>query len=290
MQHQPKTFDELKVGVPSLVIQDAVELRYLERQLWRDRALTGMLAGELARDSTKLSSLKFDWDSREATSKRLATDDALWSGIEDLLLYADSAVRFDSPTKPLSGWALNAASELDGKKDGQPGPSVSELSDCARIYARRPWLWDASFDLWLVRKMLFAEAYALSVEVGHPMTVKSSRFWWLWAKGALKWLVGLYVALTIGNQLGAAFGVGAYVLWLCCIKFLDNDQVASLSRISSVLGLMRNCYVLALREDPCPAELADAMARSENMLAVWPEGTRSILERSLARNRASWFG
>lgn len=219
----------------------------------------------------------------------LVARDGLWRAITPILEQADAAVtRYPDDGKMIDRWDHMPVTTLDGKKDDDQGASSELLAECAAVYFGTSWASSPTLELWLVRKMIFSESFAYSREAGVPLQMKSYRFWWTWGKSVAKWLIGLLVAFNVGDKHGLPIGILTYVVWLCLIRYLAQDMLHGLQKLTELFASMRATYLLSLRATPCPSEIEQALARSEGLGAIWPSGLRPLVARAKLKNPATW--
>lgn len=269
-----------------LALVEAIEARYPDRHYIRDEVLKELLASSIERNPDLLAHLSFEWRDRETTVAAIAEDDSVWVNIEDLLEKLGYAIaKYPDDGKALERWNHQTVSKLDIRQAIDPSANLEDLSNFCRIYSKGWWPRSPALEIWLMRQMIFAETFALGRELGLPFS--KQKLAWMWGKSLVKWLIGLAVAISIGEQHGAALGVCVYVGWLCAVRYLSSDQIKALEKQTKVFGLMRNSYVLALRQQPSPVELNDALIRAEDALAVWPDGLRSLVDGLLLKSRSA---
>ncbi|MDI1339350.1 hypothetical protein [Polaromonas sp.] len=267
-----------------LALLDGIKARYPDRHYIRDEVLVELLATAIERDADLLARLSFEWRDRETTVAAIEEHDPVWGGIEDLLEKLGYAIaKYPDDGKSLERWNHQGVSKLDIRQDIDPSANLEDLSNFCRQYSKGWWPRSPTLEIWLVRQMIFSETFALGRELGFPFSKK--RLFWMWGKSLVKWLIGLAVAISVGEQHGAALGVCVYVGWLCAVRYLSSDQINALEKQTKVFGLMRNSYVLALRQQPCPVELNDALKRAEDALAVWPDELRSLVDGLVIKSR-----
>lgn len=265
-------------------LMEGIEARYSDRHYIRDEVLIELLTASIERNPDLLARLSFEWHDRETTVAAIQEDDAVWASIEDLLEKLGYAIaKYPDDGKSLERWNHQTVSKLDIRQDIDPSANLEDLSNFCRQYSKGWWPRSPTLEIWLVRQMIFAETFALGRELGFPVSKK--KLAWMWGKSVVKWLVGLAAAISVGEQYGVALGVCVYAGWLCAVRYLNSDQINALEKQTKVFGLMRNSYVLALRQQPCPAELSDALIRAEDALAVWPDGLRAIVDRLVIKSR-----
>ncbi|MES2939198.1 MAG: hypothetical protein V4864_16045 [Pseudomonadota bacterium] len=231
------------------------------------------------------------WDQREKHAKALAADGEcfLWAPIERLVGDADASVeRYPDDGKQQERWAQSGIAKLDGPKDVDDSAGVEGLADCSVNYCRAEWANSPRLELWLVRKMVYAETFAFSRQAGVPAHLKSVRAWWHWIKATIKWLIGLGVAVSIGEVHGVAAGVLVYLAWVALVRYLANDFVARQTSLLKLFLAMRNAYSVAMRGAVCPIDFERAISIAEQEGAVWPTGLRMLVERAKRRNRLIW--
>jgi hypothetical protein len=272
------------------VLWEAVKTKYPDRHDQRDGVIFDLLRSVFRRNPQLVERLDTEWQNRAETAKALAREEGYWLLLNDIIGSADAAVtRYPDDGNRLKRWWHQPVHALDGKKDGvDESASMDTLQECATAYMRARWADSPKLELWLLRQMLFAETYAFGREMGIPLQVKSPKVWWIWTKSTVKWLIGLAVAVGIGEAQGLAAGVLAYAVWLALLQYLAKDQIENLRGLIRIFTGMRNAYVMALRTPPCPVEIEKAMSLAESQGAIWPAGARSLLERALSRNRAMW--
>lgn len=273
-----------------MLTEEAAEIRFSKTHPERVRIASELAASLLAAYPEVLARLDLDgMEKRSSAARELANDDFVWKPIERVLDGADRAfVRFPDDGTTYDRWRLLPASALDGKKDVDPSGEIDSLSECAINYLQANWASSLSLEQWLARRMIFAETFSLSREIGIPLHPKSVRVWWTWAKAVVKWLIGVAVAVAIGEAHGWPLGILAYVVWVALMQFLFQPRLQVLEKQTEVFARMRNCYVLASRQHPCPAELEDALRSAESKGAVWPEGLRALVERAQTRSAHTW--
>ena len=231
-------------------------------------------------------------DERESHAKlvvMLRGNSDMWADIDQVLEHANNSLaRHPDDGKQMDRWNCPTTSNLDGKKDCDISARLEDLSLCVKTYLATHWADSPSLELWLTRQMIFAETYAFGREANLPIEIKSINFWWEWSKSLVKWAIGVLAAFSIGETYGAAIGVMTYGFWLCAVRYLMNDKLANLAKINAALTQMRLCHVLASRSQPCPTELMDAMKRSEDVLTVWPDGLRGLMQHVVLRRTGLW--
>lgn len=270
-----------------VTLMECVENRFPERQVYRDEILRELLAASIKCDSYFLAKLSFAWRDKQEALKQIADDEGVWARVDDLMEgLSYTVMRYPDDGKALGRWNFQPTNKLDHRQETDESASLQELSNCCRAYQQSWWANSPILEIWLMRQMIFAETYSLGRELGIPPSKKMLA--WMWGKSLAKWLIGLGAAVAIGSAHGAAFGIFVYAVWLCLARYLANDKVTELTTRINLFSSMRACYVLALRSQPCPAELSDALSRAENVMAVWPDGLRSLVETQLQKNRARW--
>jgi hypothetical protein len=273
-----------------MLAAEAVELRSKSHPE-RDRIATELVTSLLAAYPKLLKSYDLsEIESRSGAARELAQEEFVWAPVERVLDGADRAFeRYPDDGKKYERWQLTSPSALDGKKDVDPSAELDALTECTMTYLQADeWASSLSLEQWLVRRMIFAETFALSRELGVPLHPRSLRLWWTWAKSTVKWILGVAVALTIADAHGWSVGVMAYAAWIALMQFLFQPRFEMLQRHTEVFTSMRACYVLAIRRWPCPTELDDALRNAENKGAVWPEGLRALVKRACERNPHTW--
>jgi hypothetical protein len=283
--------EKIESYVIAMLAEEAAEIRFSKRHPERDRMASELTMSLLAAFPKVLEPVELgDMEKRSSGARELAQNEFIWKPIERVLDGADRAFeRFPDDGKTYERWQMHSPSTLDGKKDVDLSGEMDSLSECAINYLQaEAWASSLSLEQWLVRRMIFAETFALSRELGIPLHPKSVRVWWTWAKSTVKWLIGVAVAVSIGEAHGWSLGVLAYAAWVALMQFLFQPHFHTLKRQTEVFTHMRNCYVLAIRRWPCPAELDDALRNAESKGAVWPEGLRSLVNRASTRNAHTW--
>lgn len=276
-------------SIKELAVHAAIEFRYLERQQTRDSVLYELTISLLKNRPWLIQGLEFSWESYEIAAKAIAGNEKIWEAIDDLVGRADSSLsRLPDDGKNLSRWRCPPVQTLSGKRDAEHGANMEALSDCSYAYLGSGWAHSPTLELWLTRQMIFAESFAFSRQVGIPLIPYSSKFWWLWTKNSIKWVIGLLVAIAIGTDHGTAIGVFAYVVWLALVRYLADDQVSAFAKIERTASAMRQAYMVAGRAKPSPIEIRNALLRAEETMAIWPEGVWSLVERTISRSRVEW--
>lgn len=272
------------------VIDDAIRSRYEEREDQRDRVIMELMESLLVAYPRFRPGVESQSD--DATAESFATDSPAWGPVERIVDCADAALaRYPDDGKAVSRWKVQPPYMLkDRPRDGKDDPSaeLDSLSNCVAEYLTAGWARSRTLELWLMRQMIFAEAFAFGREAGRPASFKSARLWWLWAKSMFKWIVGVFVAVAVGEQHGLPVGVLTYVGWLAAVRFLATDTIKRETVIDKVYGAMFSAYTMAVRTVVCPAEVERVVIEAESLGAVWPAGLRSILGRAVARDRAVW--
>ena len=266
---------------------ECVEARFPERQSHRDAILQELLQASIEYEPQLLAELSLEWRERESDVKLISQAGGVWARVESLIeKLGHSVERYPDDGKSLGRWNHQAISKLDQKKEIDESANLEALSNFWRFYKQSWWATSPTLEIWLMRQMIFAETFALARELGLPpsKTVMA----WMWGKSLVKWLIGLVAALIVGNEHGWPVGALIYIGWLSCIRYLVSDYVDELKLKSKVLARMRACYVLAMRQHPCPAEIQDALSRAEADLAIWPDGLRALVEAQLLKSRISW--
>ncbi|MBC7619255.1 MAG: hypothetical protein H7293_09780 [Candidatus Saccharibacteria bacterium] len=271
------------------VLQQAVEMRYEDRQHYRDAILLELIVSQEAAFPKVLETLDLTWEKLDEQAKHVASDDDLWQVVEHLLDHADfSVTRNPDDGKMLKRWAHQPPQTLDGKKDVDESADMENLAICAENYLKAGWAKSPTFELWLVRKMIYSETFALSREIGVPLRQRSGKFWWMWAKSTVMWAIGLAVSISIGDSHGVAAGVLTYVIWISLTKYLASAQIDTLKSNTRTFLQMRTAYVVALRTLACPVEIEKALSVAESHETIWPTGLRALVERAISRNREIW--
>jgi len=271
------------------VLQRAVEQRFSQRNFLRDKVLVE-LASSFFTAYPRLSQ-EYDWSYKSwaATSEQLARADDFWTRIESIVEAADYSVsRLPDDGDTLVRWTPPAPAIVELKSGDDPSANMDALSGCVSLYSSITWALSPTFELWVTQQMIFAETYAFARETGLPLTLRSARYRWTIAKNIAVALIGVAAALEIGSRYGWGVGVLAFMVWAAARTYLIQVGLQSLMHSTKLLADMKTSYVLTTRRQPCPAEIESAMTRAEQSGAVWPEGTRRILERALARNRSAW--
>lgn len=272
------------------IVEEAVKARFPERHHYRDLALAELMISFLDSYPKNTKTWDLSWEKLEEQSKDLASRDGLWANIEHIIRSADSALTFNSEESQLiKRWYPPSVNLLDGGRNVHENVNIEILQACAFSYCRALWARSPTLELWLVRQLIFAEACAFSREAEVPLNLKNFPFWWMCSKLLVNWAIGLWVAASIGQDQGTAVGVLAYVTWLGLTKFLAKDQQQRLLNLTETFMLMRNSYVLSLRNPACPIEIEKSLSLAEERSAVWPAGLRSIVERGLSRNKEYWM-
>lgn len=272
------------------VLQDAIEKRFPERQHYRDEVILELMISLVVAYPKMTEGIDLSWDQREEQATKFAADTSRWKVISDVLELADGAVtRYPDDGRMLKRWGHQSPASLLGRKDIDDSAAMDGLNDCATQYCKSEWAKSPTLEQWLVRQMIYAEAYAFSNQFDVPLHYKSFKFWWVLIKSMVKWVVGLGVAFSIGDAYGLAVGVLTYVAWLALVRYLAQDQIDQLSQLEKTFSHMRNAYVLALRSPSCPVEIEKSLSMAEGYQTVWPAGLRSLVEIAIARNRSVWL-
>lgn len=281
------TTADLKSSDGEMIIRSCVERRFPVRHHYKDQILCELVASSIVQHPDLLTPLSFEWRSKEADIEAICAHHFVWARVEKLIDQLNWAIASNlDEAQALRRWNMQPTSKLDQSKEVDESANLDELSSAYRDYRQGGWAESPSLEIWLVQKMIFAEVFAYAREVGIPPS--KTMITWTWGKSLIKWGIGVAVAVSVGEQHGAALGILVYVLWLCALRFFANDYIEQLTKKSSAFAAMRHCYVLAIRTSPCPAEISDALIRAENVLAVWPEELRSLVERQLVKRRDLW--
>lgn len=272
-----------------LHIQEAVELRYTLRHRIRDQVLE-----ELASSRAKnwIYKWNFETSATESPSKALSNEYVFWEPIDSIVNLADDAVTRsgESEEKFLDRWDQQPPSRLNvpDKTTNDDSASLDYLSDCAYAYLRESWADSPTLERWLVRKMIYAEAFSFAREMGLPVTWRSRRVWWTWTKSLVKWVIGVAVALSIGDAHGLAYGVLAYFAWTAMTHLTLKWQVEQLEKPTKLFTVLQHPYKLSMHPATSPLELGDSLSAAENEGVVWPVGLAAIVDRAKNRCRWSW--
>lgn len=271
------------------ILREAGELRFTERQHQRDSVVGDLIVSFVQAYPGSVPLTEMTWERREELASLLAKDDPLWRSVEDLLADGDAALtRYPDDGKTVTRWRHQAVQNLELKKDFDDSAPMDSLANCAGNYCKSIWAESHSLELWLVRQMAYAEAFAFARETGIPLQPKSAKFMWMWFKSLVKWAIGLFVAIGVGDAHGLPLGVLTYVVWLALTKYLAKEQLEDLVKRTEVFLALKNVYVLAMRSNPSPVEIERALLNAEAKGAVWPEGMRSVVEKALQRDRVLW--
>jgi len=268
-------------------VRGAVEARYSERQHQRNWIATELALSWATAHPALADGLELTVASREEDVRKLADLEMLWEEIEEILGKIDLAFpSYLTPEERVRRWAHQAVTRLGEKKDEDDSLSLDGLSRCAASYLRTKWADSPSLEVWLIRHMIYAETFAFSREANVPIQVKSAGFWWDFTKATVKWLIGVGVALSVGESNGAGLGILTYFAWVCMIRLIAQDTAKIKMQIFKVFGNMQTAYRVALRSQTYPIEVERHLALAEGEGAVWPEGLRPIVQRGLARGTA----
>jgi len=282
------------VGLPpassiSRHLNGALQLKYPDRHHYRDRVVLELLMSAFSSQLSPAHQQSFPWQEKDQIAEALAEDFQLWCGVDGVVAATDTAItRYPDDGKMLERWDIPLLSALNNPLGSLPVANMEQLGEAARLYAINKWAASPSLELWLARQLIFAETLSLGQEMGLPVTMKTGKFWWIWTKATVKWLIGLAAAVTLADSHGWAVGVLAYAIWLSLIRYLASDQISRLTTLDKVYVAMRLAYTIAIRPNACPVELEKALTRAEDLGSVWPSGLRSVLERAMLRDRASW--
>ncbi|MCP5263649.1 MAG: hypothetical protein H6929_20050 [Rhodoferax sp.] len=283
------------------LLSAAVRLKFPDRHSIRDQVATELAISLVSARPKAFDGIESATDNLDHVEKMDATDqtdaqvswlvarDGLWRPITAILDLADAAVtRYPDDGKMIDRWDHLPVATLDGKKESDQGASTDELAQCAATYLGTVWARSPTLELWLARKMIFSEAHAFSSAAGIPLHLKSYKFWWTWGKSLAKWLIGLFVAFNVGDQHGLPVGILTYVVWLCLVRYLAQDFLRGLQKVTELFASMRSTYLISLRAIPCPAEIEQALIRAEGLGAIWPSGLRPLVARAMLRNPIGW--
>jgi hypothetical protein len=275
----------------SRVLNLAIEKKYPDRHHCRDRVILELVTSLVSTHNMDLlGAVDLTMQRLEEQANEVVAMDSIWRAVEDVLDSADSAVtRFPDDGQKIKRWSHQSPLTIDGKYDVDMSASMDELSACAATYINRDWAKSPTLELWLVRQMIYAETISYGREAEIPVQNKSFKFWWMWTKSLVKWLIGLAVAVSVGELHGLALGVLTYVLWLAVTRYLAQDQIDRLTHLGTAFSNMRSSYTISLRNFVCPVEIEKSLSLAETHGAVWPVGLRSLVELAVARNRVVWI-
>lgn len=271
------------------VIRAVIEKRYAERIYFRDRIATELALAWTKAHPGVAEHLTLTFAARQTDAENLAGLEMLWEQVDELLSELEFAFPSQpEPDKTAKMWFHQPATRLDGEKEPDDSLSLEALSRCASLYLRMKWADSPTFECWVVRQMIYAEAFAFSREMGVPVNAKGFGFWWDLAKATVKWFIGLFVAFSVGESYGAGLGVLTYVAWVYMIHAMARDKTKLKLQILKIFLAMQTTYRVALRGNTYPIEVERHIALAELEGAVWPEGLRPIVCKAMARNPVAW--
>ncbi len=109
-------------------------------------------------------------------------------------------------------------------------------------------------------------------------------------KNTVKWLIGVFVAVAVGESHGAALGILTYVAWVTMIHLLARDGVKLKMQMHRVFLQMQTAYRVCMRSTTYPLEVERYVSLAEQEGAVCPEGLRPLLHKATQRSPISWIG
>lgn len=275
----------------SALTKAVVQKRFPERLWQRDEIAKELVGSWLKARPEVARELALRRDTTEFDAARLGEDLSLWDHVGPLIEEIELSFPQQLPARNESErWRHQQIGRLSGAKDDDDSLSLEALSRCAWVYLRSPWADSPALECWLARQMIYAETFAFSRETGTPQHLKSKRAWWEFAKAAVKWGIGVLVALAIGEKYGGGVGVLAYLAWLTMVQVLGRDKLKGQMQIAKLFGSMQTAYKVAMRSTAYPLELERHLTIAEQDGAVWPEGLRPLLHKAMQRNPIAWAG
>lgn len=271
------------------VIRSVIEKKYVERVYFRDRIATELALGWAKAHPGVAEHLTLTFAARQTDVETLAGLDALWEQVDELLSELEFAFPSQSePDRKVKTWFHQPVTRLAGEKEQDDSLSLEALSRCASLYLRVKWADSPTLECWVVRQMIYAEVFAFSREMRVPTQAKGLAFWWDLAKAAMKWLIGVFVAFSVGDSYGAGLGVLTYVAWIYMIHAMERDKTKLKTQALKIFLAMQTTYRVALRANAYPIEVERHIALAELEGAVWPEGLRPLLHSAVTRDPIRW--
>lgn len=213
------------------------------------------------------------------------SDEALdmWRDVDQILDQVLEAFPQPSLADNAAGWMNQPPGWLAGDKTKDPSLSLGGLARGAAAYVHSTWASSAYLETWLLRQMIFAEAFAFGREMQIPPPAKQT--WWDLGKAAVVLVIGIGAALSVANDHGPGAGVLAFVAWLALLHLLQRDKREAAARINTIFAGMLSTYDVAMRDPMYPEEVARHLELAEREGTVWPHGLRPVLQRMLERRR-----
>lgn len=257
----------------------AVEARYPKRLYERDAITTELvLSWVLAHPEAAEAALAPAVNGEAPYEAR-----DLWYDVDQILDQVLEAFPQPSLADDEAGWMNQQPGWLAADKTRDTSLSLAGLSRGAGAYLRCTWASSSYLELWLVRQMIFAEAFAFGREMQLPPPVKKT--WWNLGKAILTWTIGVGVALAVANDHGLGAGLLASATWLGLFHVLQRDKREAVAKIATIFASMQSTYAVAMRDPMYPEEVARHVQLAENQGVVWPHGLLPLLATMKARRR-----
>lgn len=185
---------------------------------------------------------------------------------------------------PKSAWANHS---LDSVKSGQH-LSLSELSHCASLYMIQGKERSPSLELWLIRKMIYEEAYAFQEELSQILKPKTILGRLVSFAPAISHLAAIFSSIWIAAAYGLAIGFAAYLVLHTCLHVNHRDRTSLQRHLLQALTAIKRCYSAAMQEFPSPLEIERLLLIAERADAAWPHHLHDLVEQAKRRNFYKW--